>query len=396
MDDLPKSIDRTRLGRELKRARKERGLTQAEAADLIDVGRTTMVAIEKGTRALKATELVALARGYGRSVSDFVRPRPEIEAFRVEYRGPLRRGADERETLERYEHRFESLCRDYLELEEITGSPLVRHYPPEYTTGGLPVERAAEEMAIEERQRLGLGTGPLRHVRGILEEKVGMRIFYMKIKPSSFSEMYYYDDRVGACMAVNRLHPPERRRWSLAHGYVHFLAHRHQPVAVAPGRYERLPERERLADLGAMFLLMPTSEVAARYNADVRSKGEFTPADLCLMADYFGVSVEAIARRLEHMRLLPAGTWEHLKDLGFKVREAQEALGIEREDDDAQELPLRYQYLALQALENAQISEGRFARFLRMDRLDARTLAQRLHEQTEGVLGQSFAALDPS
>jgi Zn-dependent peptidase ImmA (M78 family) len=223
-----------------------------------------------------------------------------------------------------------------------------------------------------------------------------MRIFYMKIKPSSFSEMYYYDDRVGACMAVNRLHPPERRRWSLAHGYVHFLAHRHQPVAVAPGRYERLPECERLADLGAMFLLMPTSEVAARYNADVRSKGEFTPADLCLMADYFGVSVEAMARRLEHMRLLPAGTWEHLKDLGFKVREAQEALGIKREDDYAQELPLRYQYLALQALENAQISEGRFARFLRMDRLDARTLAQRLREQTKGVLGQSFAALDPS
>jgi len=48
------TIDPRRLGAELQQARKQRGLTQEEAAGIIDVARTTIVAIEKGGRRLRA------------------------------------------------------------------------------------------------------------------------------------------------------------------------------------------------------------------------------------------------------------------------------------------------------------------------------------------------------
>jgi DNA-binding XRE family transcriptional regulator len=45
-------------------------MTQADAAQVIDAARTTIIAIEKGERRLKPNELIKLARAYGKAVSD--------------------------------------------------------------------------------------------------------------------------------------------------------------------------------------------------------------------------------------------------------------------------------------------------------------------------------------
>jgi Zn-dependent peptidase ImmA (M78 family) len=207
--------------------------------------------------------------------------------------------------------------------------------------------------------------------------------------------MYYYDDDVGACIAVNRLHPPERQLWSLAHGYMHFLAHRYQPIARIEGAYERHSRRERLADQGALHLTMPSSEVQARSSKVKRSKGHLTPADLCIMANYFGVSVAALTRRLEEMSILKTGTWDMLKDMGFKVRETQERLGIDR-PDRAEMLPFRYRYLALEALQKGAISEKQFADYLRVDRLDARDMKQQLLTHATDITVDDMIDIDLS
>jgi DNA-binding XRE family transcriptional regulator len=54
------NIDMSRLGDLLQQARKKSGVTQAEAAQIIDAARTTIVAIEKGERRLKPNELIKL------------------------------------------------------------------------------------------------------------------------------------------------------------------------------------------------------------------------------------------------------------------------------------------------------------------------------------------------
>jgi Zn-dependent peptidase ImmA (M78 family)/DNA-binding XRE family transcriptional regulator len=384
-------IDTKELGRELQEARKKRGLTQEDAAQLIGVARTTLVAIEKGERRIKAGELIDLARAYGRQVSDFVRARPKVESFsepfQVQFRGPSWRTEEDETKIGPFIDEFEDLCRDYLEIEEITEAPLTHKYPPEYEIARLSTQQAAEGVALEERARLGLGDGPIPMLNEILEQDVGLRIFYIPL-PGKFSEIYHFDWQLGGCIAINSSHPKDRALWSLAHGYAHFLAHRYKAEILVNNGYQRKPESEKFADSFALYFLMPTSAMIRRYNDILRTKGGPILADLLVMAHYYGVSFRALMERLETIGLLPTGVWSKLNDKGFKVREAQQQLGLDPTSEPSKklELPKRYQYLALVALESGLITEAQFAHFLRLNRLEARKAAESLREQSNGIV----------
>jgi Zn-dependent peptidase ImmA (M78 family) len=97
------------------------------------------------------------------------------------------------------------------------------------------------------------------------------------------------------------------------------------------------------------------------------------------MANYYGVSLNALTMRLEELRLLPAGIWEKLKDRGLKVRKVQEQLGISTIPARDSRLPIRYQYLAIAAFNECAITEGQLAKFLGVDRLEARRIVEELH-----------------
>jgi len=388
------TIDMRELGKELQQARIKRGLTQEEAAKIIEVARTTITAIEKGDRRIKADELIKLARAYGRQVSDFVRPRPKIEPFQPQFRGSVLRSAEDEAKIAQFVTLLEELSRNYLELEQIEGAPLVHKYPTEYDMSGLRPEQAAESVAIEERNRLGLGDGPIPILRDILEQDVGLRIFYLPLYPSKFSAIYLYDSQLGGCIAVNSLHPEERRRWSLAHDYGHFLVHRYKPVVFVEDSYQRLPESERFADYFALYFLMPTSGLKRRFNDIRRTKEKITPADLCTLAHYYGVSVAAITLRLEDLKLLPSVIWDKLREKGFKVREAQQQLRLGAIHEQNDKLPMRYQYLAVDAFDRGLITEGQFARFLEVDRVEARHIAEILRQHTSDVTDDSPIDLD--
>ena len=377
------NVDMRELGNRLQHARKRRGLTQADAAEVLGVARTTITAIEKGERRVDAEELIKLADAYGRPVSDFVADRPYIKPLDVQFRAAIRRSDAEEDKISGVIQDWEDLCRDYLELEKIVGAPLARNYSPEYQVEKIRIDAAAESIALRERSRLGLGDGPIPLLRDMLEQEVGLRIFFLEM-PAKFSEMYAYEENLGGCLAVNVNHPEARRRWSLAHGYLHFLAHRQMPVFHYEGQYQRVPESERLADAFAMHFLMPTSGIVKRFSA-YKSSGKFTPADLCTLAHYYGVAVEALVHRLESLDLLPTGTWEKLMHRGFRVRKAQAELGLSEIPQRPDLVPLHYQHLAIEAFDQGLITEGRFARLLRVDRLEARRVAAALREHSSGI-----------
>jgi Zn-dependent peptidase ImmA (M78 family)/DNA-binding XRE family transcriptional regulator len=369
------TIDMKVLGRELQQARVRKGLTQEEAAKVIDVARTTITAIEQGTRRIRAGELLKLAQAYDSQVSDFVGARPEIEMSLPQFRGPILRTEKDNELIAPYVEQLKNLARNYFELEIVTESPLARKYPHVYGTSRLPTSEAAESIAMEERVRLGLGDGQVPLLRDILEQDVGLRIFYYPL-PAKFSAIYLYDDQVGGCIAVNRNHPEERRRWSLAHDYGHFLTSRQKPTVFIENAYQRKPESERLADDFANYFLMPTGGLKRRFNDIRRTKDKITAGDLCILAHYYGVSVEAMTRRLEDLKLLPTGIWDKLKEGGFKVRDAQQQLGLGSLPAREQKLPMRYQYLAIDAFDRELISEGLLSKFLEVNRLEARRAAE--------------------
>ncbi len=378
--DILSTVDLKQLGNRLQKARKRQRLTQAGVAKLLGLSRTTMTAIEKGERRIKASELVQLAEAYGHAVSDFVHDRPDINISQVQFRSSINTTEQDLDRVSPAINSLVELAKNYLELEQLVNDELVRSYPlPFNYSNRIRTEQAAESLAISERNRLGLGDAPIPILRDLLEKDVGIRIFYLDMNPSNiFSEVYFHEPLLGACIAINILHAgvknKGRCRWSLAHAYAHFLAHRNKPTYSYKDQYQRKPESERFADAFASYFLMPTSGLSRRFSALHQAQGKITPADLVKLAYYYGVSFRALILRLEDMRLIPSGVWEKLKDRNFHVEEAAKKLNLDPYPEPTNKLPERYIKLAVQAYEDEKVTEGELARYLQVDRLEAREI----------------------
>lgn len=378
--DVP-AIDVLKLAKWLQHARKAAGKSQQDVAEFLNVARTTVTAMEKGERRVQASELVRLAQLYGRHVSELLRPGEPDESFAVQLRAAIAPHEDVSASLVPVAAEFEQLCEDYLELERLTRSEAIRRYPPERIVPRGEVERAAEDIAIEERHRLSLGDGPIANLRETLEQDVGIRIFSIPM-PSRVDAMFAYSERLGACMAINAKHPDDRKRNSLAHEYGHFLTSRRQSEVQLTNQFSRVPASERFANAFARSFLMPAPGLSRRFNEMKRARATspsapagVTVADLLTLAHYFFVSFEALTRRLEELRLITSGTMDRLRQSRFVVREARAIVGIPERPTTDSTLPIRYVFLALQAYRDGMLTEGRLARFLRVDRVEARGIA---------------------
>jgi Zn-dependent peptidase ImmA (M78 family)/DNA-binding XRE family transcriptional regulator len=370
-------LDRA-LGARIREARESIAWTQQQLADHLGMSRTTIVAIEKGERKLKPAELIQVASLLGRKVSDLLQRGAPAEGFGVQLRGTLPAAPASSNGLLPYIEEFQHLCEDYIRIEDLCHAPLRRHYPPEYEILGSDPELAAEDVATSERRRLDLGEGPLVRLREILEGDIGIRVFQL-VMPSNVAGMFAYTEPLGACIAVNLHHPAERRRASLAHEFGHFLTARYRPEITLENRFERRPAGERFAEAFARSFLMPASGLRRRFLELERERAKgVTYGDLCRLAHFYAASVEAMTRRLEELRLIPAGTQDRLRLERLRVREAQQLLGLDAVHKDDEIFSPRYLALAVEAWQQGELSEGQLARVLRTDRLGARELIQRI------------------
>lgn len=385
-------LDPRNLGLRLQEARKATGMTQLDVATQLGVARTTVVAIEKGERRITPHELVQIASLYRRSVSDLVSKRVVAESLVPQFR------ASQKVIDLSYDQaaaELQSRAEDYVELERILGNPLVRSFPPEYDTSGAAPEQAAEDVATAERNRLGLGDGPIGNLRDRLENDVGIRIFYFPME-SKIAGLFGYSDILGACIAVNANHPRDRRNWTLAHEYGHFLMTRYKVEVTVLTTNKKASAKERLADRFAKYFLMPASGLNRRFTELHRAGGKgITLADVCNLANLYQVSVQALVLRLEDLSRLPIGTWDRLTAEGFKVQRAQKLLGIKANPPLNELMPPRYVSLAVEAFRKGHLSEGQLARFLRTDRVSARLQAEILEHEIHVEDGGSFTPIAP-
>jgi Zn-dependent peptidase ImmA (M78 family) len=215
-------------------------------------------------------------------------------------------------------------------------------------------------------------------LREILESDVGIRVFQF-VMPSDVAGMFAYSEPLGGCIAVNLHHPAESRRASLAHEFGHFLTARHRPEITWTERVARRPAGERFAEAFSRAFLMPASGLRRRFLELERGRKQgVTIGDLCRLASFYAVSVEAMTRRLQGLRLIPAGTQDRLRLERFPVREAQPLSGLDAFHRDEEIFSPRYATLAVEAWQQGELSEGQLARALRTDRLGAREIIQRL------------------
>lgn len=391
MPDQQTQIDPRVLGARLQDARRARNLTQEAVAERLGFARTTLVAIEKGERRVTAHELRQLADLYGRNVGDFVGHRIVTEDLVPQFRTTLRDG-DDSGPLQGVTEQLQRLAERYVELETLWSAPLARNYPPVNELSGTPPELAGEELATAERNRLGLGDGPVGNLRDRLETDVGLRIFYIEM-PAKVAGLFAYNDTLGGCVAINSHHAAGRQRWTLAHEYAHFLTSRFSPEVTWLFDKKRSP-REQLADSFAKNFLMPATGLNRRFSELSRSRrGQVTLADVCTLATLYGASVQAMIRRLEDLKRVPVGLWDRLVSEGFKPQDAQRLLGQEDVASHEPSLPLRYELLAFQAYRDGLLSEGQFANFLQLDRVSARDRAAALESQIGAELEDTFETL---
>lgn len=362
-------MDQSKLGERLRVARSAAGFTQEQAAEKLGVARTTLVAIEGGDREPKPDELIALAQLYGVGVHSLLRP----SAVRVDLVGQFRRkrtgreGKADREGVQALTL-LHDLAAAYVELERRLHKVTPVDYPPERKIGRGRLDQRAEELAAELRSRLGLGLGPIPDLVGILELELGLRVFIRPL-PSSIAGVYAFHDELGACVVLNRLHRRARRRWTLAHELAHFLTTRREP-SVAFTKIGKHPD-DVFADAFAAAFLMPSVTVRRMFEEYVGQEGRFSARHLILGAHRLGVSVEAFARQLESLELLPQGTHDSLKDRGLDEEVVQRVLG-NQEEAESTEPGSRLLMLAAEAYEAGLYSEGQLADMLVMERVELR------------------------
>lgn len=378
-------ISSQQLGERLADARKRAKLTQAQLAEQLGVARTTVVAIEKGERRPTNAELVKLAQIVSASVHDLLR-----EGFiRTEISPRFRIGAPGHDlpAVAQAVERLRVLGARYVELERLHGlhrtrAPLenVQTYRLEPgSTSTLDPRLEGEDAARFVRGMFGLGDEPAIGLDERFETEAGLRIFYLDRLPPKLSAFLIWTDEIGACVAINRAHPAERQRWSLVHECGHFLRDREVGDVLEEDDPLRQPT-EIFPEAFAKEFLLPGAGVQKRFAERCRA-GKFTAVDIYGLATAFGVSFQAMALRLEELRLLPRGSYEKI------VRSRIRPQDLARADAQAQAsakrreprlgLPDRYVALAVSAYDQELLSESEFAEALATDIASARDVYQR-------------------
>ena len=358
------------IGERLRAARSNAGLTQQKAADDLKLARTTLIAIEKGERRVRADDFRAMVALYGISVNTFFQSECTATEFVPRFRalsGVTDQDANDAARL------LSDLAIAEFELERILGMPLRRDYPPERRIGSGDIREQAEDAALETRQRLGLGLSPINDIVSLLELEVGIRVFVQPLKTSAVSGLFVFDETIGACMLLNRNHPRERRALTAAHEYAHFLSTRQQPDVLSESTEGAKSREEKFATAFAPSLMMPAAAIRRRFEDLRREAGRFSPRHLILLAHQFNVSEEALCRRLEELGLVRTGMWESLRGRGFSGEFVREVLGDKARVTETPVSP-RIWYLASEAYRRDLLSEGQIAKRLGMNRVSVRAM----------------------
>jgi Zn-dependent peptidase ImmA (M78 family)/transcriptional regulator with XRE-family HTH domain len=381
-------IDLRSLSERLVAARKAAKITQETAADHLGISRPTFIAIEKGTRRPRPAELVKLATLYKEPLNNLLRDEKRPADVRPHLRSLLDACADGQEEVEVATSKLLKFVDDYQHLESLAGERPITTFPPQVRIPPGPIERFAEYCAQEGRERLNLGTHqPIYTLRKVLEES-GLHVFFDKLH-SNLAGLYVFVPDFGYCILVNSVHPKERRRWTIAHEYGHFLADRDRPGVDYLRPMQRKSESERFADTFAAAFLMPEVGVQRRFYDDVDRSGDFKVGDLCRMADFYSVSLMAMTLRLESLNLIPRGSWDEINASRVPATVLQREAGIKPAGDfDPQDpYPQRYKMLAIRAFNEDKLSEGELAQLLRTSRLRARDIVAQCSEATDDAEG---------
>jgi Zn-dependent peptidase ImmA (M78 family)/DNA-binding XRE family transcriptional regulator len=390
MTGLLDTIPPTEVGERLRGARDRVKLKQADAAESVGLSRTTLIAIEQGQRKVRIDELRKLAALYKMSINELMRQ----EAIHADLTPKFRKlFQQEDDAIERAVKQLEDLSRAEAELEQLLGVQSMRNYPPERPILPGDVRAQAEQDAVDLRQRLGIGLSPISDIVTLLELELGVRVYIRRID-GGISGLFAYDEALGACILLNGNHPRDRRAQTAAHELGHLVSTRREPEVLEEDVTENSRE-ERYANTFGRAFMTPARAVMQKFKEITVGSEKLTRRHVIVLAHFFGVSREAIVRRLEELKLAKSGTWDWFQaNGGISDHQAIQVLGdlsgpdLHKTDAD-RPTTLRLGLLAGEAWRRGILSEGQLARMLHLDRVELRRMFDGLEiegSEADGVL----------
>lgn len=363
------------VGERLRAARENAEWTQAEAAKQIGVARTTLVAIEKGQRKARLNELHELAHLYEISLNSLLRR----EAVQVNLIPQFRKmsSTDDHAVYAAAEAMIR-MIRAEVELEGLLGVQRAINYPPERPLLPGNIRAQAEDDAKELRSWLGLGQSPIVDLVTLMDLQLGIRVYVLPLD-AKVAGLFAYDENVGACVLANANHPFERRNQTLAHELGHFVGTRKSADVLHLNELENSREEKYANTFGRAFLT-PSKLVIQKFREVTAGSDKLTRRHIIILAYFFGVSREAMVRRLEELRLTKQGTWDWFAhNGGITLEQVVQVLGNrypgqDKGDIAATSTNLRLYTLAEQAWRQDLLSEGQLAELLQVDRLAVREI----------------------
>lgn len=362
------------LGERLRIARDDRKMTQAVAASEAGMARTTLVAIEKGQRRIRLDELQTLAGIYCTTINELLRQKPIHVNLLPQFR---KLSESEDASVEQAVELLNDLVRAEVELEQLLGISRSFVYPPE--TPILPgnVKLQAEQDALDLRQWLGLGFNPINDIVSLLELQLGARVYVRRL-PTNISGLFAFDDAVGPCILLNANHPRDRRANTAGHETGHFMSTRRSADVLDDATSETARE-ERYANAFGRAFLMPARAVKQKFQDVTAGASSLSRRHIIVLASYFGVSREALVRRLEELGLIKRDSWDwFVENGGITSEQVIQVLGElprdEHKDDADRPVSLRMSMMADEVWRRGLLSEGQLARLLRLDRLELRAM----------------------
>ena len=369
------------LGERLRLAREDRKMTQAVAASEAGMARTTLVAIEKGQRRVRLDELQNLTGIYRTTINELLRQEPIQINLLPQFR---KVSESEDATVEHAVALLNDLVRAEVELEQLLGISRSAVYPPE--TPILPgnVKLQAEQDALDLRQWLGLGLNPINDIVSLLELQLGARVYVRRL-PTNISGLFAFDDAVGPCILLNANHPRDRRANTAGHETGHFMSTRKSADVLDDATSETARE-ERYANAFGRAFLMPARAVKQKFQDVTAGASSLSRRHIIVLASYFGVSREALVRRLEELGLIKRDSWDwFVENGGITNEQVIQVLGElpkdDHKDDADRPISLRMSMMADEVWRRGLLSEGQLARLLRLDRLELRAMLDGLGDE---------------
>jgi Zn-dependent peptidase ImmA (M78 family)/DNA-binding XRE family transcriptional regulator len=259
---LAQASGREPLATNLRKARENRGLSQAAVAKKLRLSRSLVAQIELANRPVTADELAKFAELYGTPAVDLTEVRVAtddpitvtllnlapalIKEFNMQSR--IHGVLGELVALSRLER-----------LLERPAHPTAPTYPLPPPRNLADAIRQGEETAEHERQRLGLRDAPLPELADLCASQ-GVPVFALEL-PDGLSGLSISHASVNRTLVVNITHDAVRQRLAIAHGYAHAVCDPMGTIRVCTkANANELIER-RAAAFAAAFLL-PASGIA--------------------------------------------------------------------------------------------------------------------------------------